>query len=337
MTARPQTGAVRRVAVLGTGRMGTPIARNLLRAGFEVRVWNRTPARTEALAAAGALVASSPADAAAGADVLITMLADGAATENVMTGPAGALPVLGPGVVWVQMGTVGAGWCDRLADLAAGCGVSFVDAPVSGSSQPAETGQLVILASGAGPVRSRLEPIFDVLGRQTLWLERVGDGSRLKLVLNNWLAVLVEGMAETLTLSSALGLDPHLVIRTIADGPLASLYATSKGGAMLDADFAPGFPLRHAAKDAGLAADAAHDHGIELPLTTAALSRWQRAIALGHGDDDVAAAVTASFATASADILDHRRQKMDNANRRGYRQRVVTTPASMAAARRWPG
>jgi 3-hydroxyisobutyrate dehydrogenase len=170
---------------------------------------------------------------------------------------------------------------------------------VSGSSEPAEDGQLVILASGAGPVRARVEPIFDVLGRQTAWLANIGDGSRLKLALNNWLAVLVEGMAETLTLTATLGLDPHLFLDTIAGGPLASPYAVAKGNAMLEAQFRPGFPLRHAAKDAALARDAAQRAGLSIPLTVALLRRWQDAVAHGHGDDDVASAVTAFTETAT--------------------------------------
>jgi len=282
-----------RVAVLGTGTMGAPMARNLCRAGLAVRVWNRDPAKAEALAADGALHAPSPAAAADGVDVLITMLSDGVAVEQVMTGPDGALATLAPDAVWVQMSTVGVDWSDRLAGLAARHGVTFVDAPVSGSSQPAEEGQLLILASGAGPARARLEPIFDVLGRKTLWLERAGDGSRLKLALNNWLAVLVEGMAETITFSDALGLDPHLFVTTVAGLPLASPYATDKANAMLAARFTPGFPLAHAAKDAALAATAAHDHGLELPLTEALLARWGQAMAAGHGHDDVSSAITA--------------------------------------------
>lgn len=302
MATDPGTAPVRRVAVLGTGTMGAPIARNLLRAGLGVRVWNRTPAKAQGLTADGALVAPSPAAAAAGVDVLITMLADGAAVEQVMAGPDGALSALGPDAVWVQMSTVGVEWSDRLADLAARHRVVFVDAPVSGSSRPAENGQLVILASGAGPVRPWLEPVFQAIGRQILWLDRVGDGSRLKLTLNNWLAVLVEGMAETLTLSNTLGLDPHLFVTTIAGGPLASAYATDKAEAMLNTDFIPGFPLRHAAKDAALAAGAARDRGLELPLTDALLARWERAIASGHGRDDVASAITASAATIATTV-----------------------------------
>ncbi len=293
VTGTRRTGEICRVAVLGTGIMGGPIARNLLRHGFDVRVWNRTSAKTAPLAAEGATSAVSPAAAAAGADVVITMLTDGSAVEIVMSGPGGALSVLGSDAVWIQMGTVGADWCDRLANLAARSAVAFVDAPVSGSSELAVTGQLEILASGAGPLRSRLEPIFDVLGRRTVWLDRVGDGSRLKLALNNWLAVLVEGTAETLALSSALGLDPQLFITAIDGGPLASLYASDKANAMLNSNFVPGFPLRHAAKDAALAVEAAHSHGTELPLTAALLGTWQQAITSGHGEEDVGSAITA--------------------------------------------
>jgi 3-hydroxyisobutyrate dehydrogenase len=286
------------VAVLGTGTMGAPIARNLLDAGFPVRVWNRTVAKTTAVGV-DARGTSTPGQAAAGADVLITMLADGAAVEQVMTGPTGALSKLGANAIWVQMSTVGAEWTDRLAGLAARHDVAFVDAPVSGSSGAAETGELIILASGATTSRARVQPVFDVLGRQTLWLQNPGDGSRLKLALNNWLAVLVEGMVETLTLSEALGLDAHLLLEAIADGPMASDYALAKGVKMVNGEFAPGFPLRHAVKDAELALSAAHRHGVELPLTSALLPRWHEALAGDHGSDDVASAVTAAATTAT--------------------------------------
>jgi 3-hydroxyisobutyrate dehydrogenase len=216
-----------------------------------------------------------------------------------MAGPTGALSMLGAGAIWIQMSTVGAQWTARLAGLVARHDVAFVDAPVSGSSRAAEQGELVILASGATTVRPRIEPIFDVLGQQTLWLRCTGDGSRLKLALNNWLAVLVEGMVETLTLSEALGLDPRILLEAIGDGPMASDYALAKGAAMLNAEFTPGFPLRHAIKDAELALSAAHRHGVELPLTSALLPRWHEALAGDHGGDDVASAVTAAATTAS--------------------------------------
>lgn len=229
--------ASRNVAVLGTGTMGAPIARNLIRAGYRVRVWNRTTPKAAVVAAEGAHLASSPAAATDGADVVITMLSDGAAVEEVMTGPAGALSTLSSEAVWIQMSTVGVESCTRRVDLAGRNGLVLVDAPVSGSTAPAAAGELVVLAAGARPVRSKVEPIFEVLGRRTLWLERAGDGSRLKLALNNWLAVLVEGMAETLTLSEALGIDPQRFLDAVTGGPMASDYAMSKGSAMLGADF----------------------------------------------------------------------------------------------------
>jgi 3-hydroxyisobutyrate dehydrogenase len=278
--------------MLGTGTMGAPMAGNLVHAGFRVRVWNRTAAKIAALVADGARAAADPAEAANGADVLITMLADGAAVEDVMTGTDGVLSKFRSGAIWIQMSTVGVEWTDRFADLAGRHGMAFVDAPVSGSSEPAERGELVILAAGAGKLRPLVEPIFDVLGRRTVWLDRVGDGSRLKLALNNWLVVLVEAMSETLTFSEAFGLEPHLFLEAIDGGQLASAYAITKGTAMINGDFVPGFPLRHAVKDAELAARAAHQYGVELGLTSALLPRWRAAILHGHGDDDVASAVT---------------------------------------------
>ncbi|MGW7237287.1 NAD(P)-dependent oxidoreductase [Streptomyces sp. NPDC054804] len=288
-----QTGTGRtRVAVLGTGVMGAPIARTLLRAGFDVTVWNRTRQKAEALAGLGARVAGTPAGAAAEAGFLITMLTDGDAVESAMTGADGALTALGPDAVWIQMSTVGVHATRRLAELAEGA--EFVDAPVSGSSEPAERGELLVLASGNPALRPRVQPLFDALGRRTLWLDRLGDGSRFKLVLNNWLAVLVEGMAETISLTSVLGLEPGLVLGTLTESPLGSAYATAKGRAMVEHDFAPGFPLHHAGKDAALALAAADQRGLELPLTEALLKRWDEAIASGHAADDVASAITAA-------------------------------------------
>lgn len=291
-----QPAMVRRVAVLGTGIMGTELARNLLSAGLRVRVWNRTAAKAEALIADGAECAPSPAAAATGVDALITMLSDGPAIHAAMTGPHGALRGLSTSSVWVQMSTVGVQWCDRLAHLASQHGVAFVDAPVSGSAEAARHRQLLILASGPRPHRAVLNPVFDSFGRRTMWLNRAGDGSRLKLVLNNWLAILVEGIAESLSLSNALDVDPHLFLSAIDGGALAARYATDKANAMLAGDFTPGFPLQHATKDAALAIDAACSHGVDLSLTATLLAHWRRAIAEGHGGDDVASAVTTSAA-----------------------------------------
>jgi 3-hydroxyisobutyrate dehydrogenase len=276
------------VAFLGTGRMGAPMAANLARGGFDVRVWNRTASRAQALAADGAVVTTSPAQAVRGATVVITMLADGPATEQAATGPDGFLAA-GQGVIWVQMATVGIEWTDRLAGLAAAREVVFVDAPVSGSEGPARAGQLTILASGPDQVRDVLAPVFGVLGRATVWLGPAGQGARVKLVLNNWLADLTETTAETLSFARHLGVDPAQIVDLLQSSPLGAPYAVQKARMMLAGDFSPAFALRHALKDAELAAHAAQASGATLTLTSALLPRWQDTAASGHADEDLAA------------------------------------------------
>jgi 3-hydroxyisobutyrate dehydrogenase len=279
------------IAVLGTGRMGEPIAHNLLSAEFPVRVWNRTAAKTRRLSAAGAQALSTPAAAATGAEVLLTMLADGPATEQAVTDPRGALGALEPGAIWVQMGTVGLEWTESLSALAHARGISFVDAPVSGSDGPARDGQLVILASGDESLDGRLRPMFAAIGRRTLWLGPIGSGSALKVALNAWLAAITETAAETVALSEALGLDPRLLVETLADLPLGAPYALTKASAMINHQFEPGFALRLAHKDVELAVSAAGRRGLTLPIIEQVDARWDAAISEGLGDRDLAVAV----------------------------------------------
>lgn len=276
------------VAFLGIGRMGRPMAANLARAGFSVRVWNRTADRAAALAADGAVVAASAAEAVKGATVVITMLADGAATRQAATGPDGFLTAA-PEVIWVQMGTVGVEWTGRLAEIAAARGIVLVDAPVSGSEGPARAGQLTILASGPHQVRDSLAPVFGVLGRATVWLGPAGHGTRAKLVLNNWLADLTETTAENLSFARQLGLDPAGMVELLQSTPLGAPYAVQKARVMLAGDFSPAFALKHAIKDAELADQAAQASSATLTLTSALLPRWRDTAAGGHAEDDVAA------------------------------------------------
>ena len=276
------------IAFLGTGRMGGPMAANLARAGFGVRVWDRTASRAAALIEDGLTVAASPAEAVKGAGILITMLADGPATEEAWDGPDGLLAA-GPGLIWIQMATVGLEWTEHFANTAARYGVSFFDAPVSGSQGPAQAGQLTILASGPPWLRDAVAPVFAALGRATTWLGPAGDGTRAKLVLNNWLADLTETTAETLSFARGLGLDPAAIVDLLESTPLGSPYAVQKARSMLAGDFTPAFALRHALKDAELAAQAAQASGATLTLTSALLPRWRDTAAGGHADDDLAA------------------------------------------------
>jgi 3-hydroxyisobutyrate dehydrogenase len=274
------------VAVLGTGIMGAAMARNLLSAGMEVRVWNRTREKAEPLAEDGAKVAGPPAEAAEAADFLITMLSDAAAVEAAVGG--NVLPALAEGGVWLQMSTVGTEGSDRLQKLAAERGVAYVDAPVLGTKQPAEQGALIVLASGPDEVREKCQPVFDALGNKILWLGPAGAGSRLKLVVNNWIVGLVGVLAETSALAEATGVDPARFLEVIEGGPLGLPYAQIKGKMMIEEEFPASFSLRLARKDAALVLDAAEKEGLRLAVAGAVAARFDEALDAGYGEEDLA-------------------------------------------------
>jgi 3-hydroxyisobutyrate dehydrogenase len=275
------------IAFLGLGQMGTPMASRLISAGFSVRVWNRSKERVKGLVERGGTDASTPAVAADRADVVITMLPDGPSIESVMSGAEGAFATLAGSAVWLQMGTIGIEWTERLRKSATEADVLFVDAPVSGSVAPATAGQLIILASGPHETQSIAEPVFEALGSHTFWLGDAGAGSRAKLVLNNWLVDLVEMVVETLKFSEALGLDPRAIVEILADAPTGSPYAVAKARSMLDGDYSTNFALKHAVKDALLALDAARSVNEELALTKSLIATWQRAVTDGAGELDL--------------------------------------------------
>ncbi|MFL6062256.1 MAG: NAD(P)-dependent oxidoreductase [Marmoricola sp.] len=270
-----------RVALLGTGIIGSGMARNLAAAGLETVVWNRTRSKAEGL---GAGVADSPAQAAEGAAVLITVLADGDTVEAAVRQAAPAR-----GTIWVQSATVGVEACARLAALAEDLGLLYVDAPVLGTRGPAAAGELVVLASGPEDARAPLEPVLDAVSSKVLWLGEAGAGSRLKLVVNAWVLTIVEGVAESLALARALGLDPQLFLDAVRGGGLDAPYVQLKGAAMLAGDFDPQFPLWGAAKDARLVQEAGAAVGLELAVAAALCEHFERAVADGHGDKDMSA------------------------------------------------
>jgi 3-hydroxyisobutyrate dehydrogenase len=280
------------VAVLGTGIMGAAMVRNLLSAGMEVRAWNRSREKAEPLAQSGAQVVADPADAARGADFILTMLADADAVEEVLGGDV--LSALAGDGVWLQMSTVGEGGNERLAGLAADLGVAYVDAPVLGTKQPAEQGQLVVLASGPEEVRERSEQVFSAVGSKTVWLGEAGEGSRLKLVVNNWIVGILGVLAETVAFAEATGVDPSKFLETIEGGPLGLPYAQLKGGMMIEEDFPTSFSANLARKDAALVLDSARDHDLHLRIAEAVTALFDEAIQAGHGEDDMAAVYRAA-------------------------------------------
>lgn len=283
------------VALLGTGIMGAGMGHNLLKAGLPLRVWNRTKAKAAPLADAGATLFDTPAEAVTGADVIVTMLTDGAAVTDAITAAA---PGLRAGQLWAQMTTVGVAPAEELAALAAKHGLTIVDAPVLGTRAPAENGQLLILAAGTESARAPLAPVFEAVGRRTMWLGDDPAGaaaSRLKLVLNGWVLAIVSAGAEALALSRALGVDPQQYLDIIAGGVLDSGYVQAKAANVLAGRWAPDFSVANAAKDADLIAEAGRSNGVRLDLAEAVAARLHRAAELGHGDKDAAATYLASF------------------------------------------
>jgi len=272
------------VAVLGTGTIGEPVARNLARAGFDVRVWNRTREKAEPLAQDGATVCGSAAEAARGAELVLSVLADVEATAETVEEVE-----FDDGAVWIQSATVGLDGAERLAELAEEKGVAFVDAPVLGTRKPAEEAKLVVLASGADDALDRCEPVFAAIGQQTRRLGAVPNGSKLKLVTNLWLLAVTEGAAEAIALAEGLGLDPREFLATMEGSQIDTPYLHLKGEAILDRKLEPSFKLELAEKDATLVLEAAARAGVEARVGRAVREAFARGVELGHGDEDMAA------------------------------------------------
>jgi 3-hydroxyisobutyrate dehydrogenase len=272
------------VGFVGAGIMGAPMAANAARAGLDVRLWNRTREKAEAVD--GVTVADSVASAVEGADLVVTMLTDAAAVESVAGELLGAI---GDDAVWLQMSTVGIKATERLAEQAGERGVPYVDAPVSGTKQPAEAGKLVVIASGPGDAIEKAKPFFDAVGEKTVVLDEVGDATRFKLVLNTWVVSVTEAVGATLAFAEMMDIDPQKFLDTIDGGPLNLPYAQLKGKMMIERDFPPSFPLSLARKDAGLVNEAAEAAGGRVPLTEHVEGQYRRAEELGHGDKDMAA------------------------------------------------
>jgi 3-hydroxyisobutyrate dehydrogenase len=283
-----------KVAVIGAGgTMGLPMARHIAAAGMEVRAWNRTREKAEPLAEHGIQVAGTAADAASGADVVLTILSDADAVTSAMEGDDGGLAGAETGATWLQMSTIGIEGTERCATLSEEHDLVLVDAPVVGTKQPAEEGKLTVLASGPEEARERCEPIFDAVSQRAVWLGDAGTGTRMKLVINSWLLSLVEGLAETIAFAEGIDIDPAQFLETISGGPIDNPYAQMKGRMMIERSFEPSFKLELAAKDARLVLEAIERHDLDLPMLEAIRAQLEEA-AREHGDKDMAATYLAS-------------------------------------------
>ena len=280
-----------RIAFLGLGLMGGGMARRLLGAGFAVTVFNRNPARAEPLAAAGARVAGSPREAAAGAEVVFSMVADDAASRAIWLGPDGAIAGAARGAVLVECSTLTVAWVQELAKAAAAAGAECIDAPVTGSKNQAAAGELNFLTGGNAAALETIRPALNAMGRSVTHLGPTGSGALLKLI-NNFLAgVHVAATAEAVAWIERTELDRAQAIAFLSDSAVGSPVTKTVAARMCAPDFTPNFFLRLMAKDLGYASGEAAKAGQQ--LTSAAMARdvFQRAIAAGHGDKDMSAVV----------------------------------------------
>jgi 3-hydroxyisobutyrate dehydrogenase len=262
------------------------MATSALRAGIPTVVWDRRPEASRDLAQLGAEVADSAADAARRAAIAITMVTDADAVISIAL-DQGMLAALGRGTVWAQMSTIGVAGIDRVAAMveAERPDVKLIDAPVSGSTDPAEHGQLTIFASGPDEARSRVAPLFDALGQRTIWVGPVGAGTRLKLVNNTWLAFATEAVAASVALAGRLGLETRTVVEALGGGPLVAPWQAAKLERIANGEFSAQFALSLALKDVRLALDAAGDD--RLAVLARLAEEWQEVVDQGFGGDDL--------------------------------------------------
>ncbi len=281
------------VALLGLGIMGMGMARNLMEAGVPLTVYNRSADKAQALAAEGAQVAPTPREAAAQANVVISMVADDGASRAVWLGDDGALAQIKPSTLLIESSTLSLTWVRELGALATEHGCQFLDAPVAGSRPAAEAGELVFFVGGEASVLEQARPLFDAMGRRAEHLGPAGSGATMKLVNNLMGGVQLAALAEGLVLAEQAGLDMEKVVPVLINGAPGSPLVKGKAARIVARDYHTDFALRWMHKDLGYALNAAVDEGVPMPTVAAARELYRFAIAHGHGDDDFAAVAEA--------------------------------------------
>ncbi len=277
-----------RVAFLGLGIMGRPMARNLAKAGHEVTVWNRTAGKE----VAGARVATSPREAAAQADVVWVCVSDTAAVERVLFGEQGAESALRAGMVVVDSSTISPAATRRNAERVRSRGADYVDAPLTGSKAGAEGGTLIFIAGGSEAAIEKLGPLWSAMGKQVIRMGETGMGQAAKLALNLMIAVIYQGFAEGLTLATRQGIAAETFLQLIQSSMVRSGVVDYKAPFVMKRDFSPNFPLRLMHKDIHLMLDAARELGLKLPALERVNEIYEDAVRAGQNDLDYAATIT---------------------------------------------
>ncbi|MGA3293578.1 MAG: NAD(P)-dependent oxidoreductase [Candidatus Acidiferrales bacterium] len=277
------------IGFIGLGLMGKPMARNLLRAGFPVVVWNRTKSKADDLVGEGAKLAAGPREAAAAADVLITIVSDPSALEEVLFGKNGALEALRAGTTLVDSSTVSPETARRVAAACAERGVDFLDAPVTGGTWGAEKGELVFMIGGKAETLDRMKPVFEAMGKRFFLLGPTGAGQTVKLGMNLLLALQVDAFAEALALVTAAGVPAERLLEVLQSSMARSGVLDVKAPMMVKGEFPASFPLRLMHKDVRLALELAREHGVALPAGAAAYATYSSVKDASKDDPDFSA------------------------------------------------
>jgi 3-hydroxyisobutyrate dehydrogenase-like beta-hydroxyacid dehydrogenase len=289
-----KVGPGSKVGLIGLGLMGRPMGHNLLKAGYSLSVWNRTPSRAESLVAAGARLTNSPEEVAASSDVLITIVSDPPALEEVLWGKlgsgqhAGALAALRPGSLYIDSSTISPSLARKIASACTGQRVDFLDAPVTGGTWGAEKGELVFMVGGEAQVVKDAEPLFSVMGKRWFHLGPNSAGQTIKLAMNLILALEVDALAESLALVTAAGLPGEKLVEVLQSSMGRAGVLDVKAPLLLKGEYPPSFPLRLMHKDVGLALDLAKEVGVVLPAGAAAYSTYSAVKAAAKEDLDYA-------------------------------------------------
>lgn len=275
------------VAFLGLGAMGAPMARRLAGAGFDVRVWNRTPARAVVLADAGMRVCGSIAEAVSGAQFVVSIIADDQATREVMLGPSGVVESAAPGTIIIDSSTNTPGMSREVARAASAKGLAYVDAPVAGSVPQAQAGELVFMVGGDSAAVARVEPLLKVMGRQTVLMGASGSGTTIKLINNMLSGAMNAALAEAVSVAEAAGLDGARVTDLLNEGPVGSRLTRTKLPKIFKRDFSPQFQLKLMEKDLRYFLALAQELDRPVPLASLARSQLQAARRAGCAELDV--------------------------------------------------
>lgn len=280
------------VAFIGLGIMGTPMALNLVKAGFDVRVYNRTRSKSDPLEKAGARVADTPADAARDAEFIVTIVSDTAAMDEVVGGKGGVIESIGSGAILIDSSTISPAVSRKLACQLAGKGATMLDAPVTGSKHGAEKGELTFMIGGERETLERAMPVLKVLGKKHIYCGQQGLGLAAKLAMNAILSTMVEIFSEGFVMAAKAGVPPQTLLEIMQSSLARSGIADFKAPFVFRGDFTPYFPLKLMHKDLELAMEAAYALNLAMPATAAVKEVYGAAKAQGKGDLDYAAVIT---------------------------------------------